>query len=495
MISGQCGVRLADGRSVACETVWDAFRREADGYAPEKVAAITGVPAEDIVKAARFYAKSKPASIHWGVAVDMTPALTPLVQAISCLWALTGNLDVPGGNVTARLAFDVAPYALPGSKGAIRLKHGELDKPRIGADRYMPLDKFYWRCQTDLTLDQIFTERPYPIKGLWLQTAGTLQGLGMDPQRWREALKKLDFVVAVDLFHTPTTQYADVVLPAGTFLEKDSFRSWWVPLQCIRKVMTVDDCRPDVEINFELARRFDPEFQFETVRDLFDDILKPSGLTFQELQNKIFAYPPAGSTSCPYRRHEKGLLRPDRKPGFRTPSARFELYSTLREEWNLEPLPHHEEPPFTPVSRPDLARDYPLILSTGRRSPAFFHSEHRNIPWLRVIDPDPVLEIHPKTASEHGIGNGEWLWVENWMGRARFKAKLTLVVPTWMVMAPHGWWFPEKDPAEPCLFGVWESNINQLLPMNHQGKDGMGAPIKHSMCRIRKYASQEEIHA
>jgi anaerobic selenocysteine-containing dehydrogenase len=495
MISGQCRVRLFGGEHVECETVWDAFRREADLYSPDTVAAITGVSAEDIAKAARFYAKSKPASIHWGVAVDMTPALTPLVQAISCLWALTGNLDVPGGNVTARLAFDVAPYALPGSKGAIRLKNRELDKPRIGADRYMPLDKFYWRCQTDLTLDQIFTGKPYPIKGLWLQTAGTLQGLGMDPQRWREALKKLDFVVAVDLFHTPTTQYADVVLPAGTFLEKDSFRSWWVPLQCIRKVMTVDDCRPDVEINFELARRFDPEFRFETVRDLFDDILKPSGLTFQELQNKIFAYPPAGSTSCPYRRHEKGLLRPDRKPGFRTPSARFELYSTLREEWNLEPMPHHEEPPFTPVSRPDLARDYPLILSTGRRSPAFFHSEHRNIPWLRVIDPDPVLEIHPKTAREHGIGNGEWLWVENWMGRARFKAKLTLVVPTWMVMAPHGWWFPEKDPAEPCLFGVWESNINQLLPMNHQGKDGMGAPIKHSMCRIRKYTSREEIHA
>jgi len=495
MISGQCRVRLSGGEHVECETVWDALRREADMYPPDKVAAITGVSAEDIAKAARFYAKSKPASIHWGVAVDMTPALTPLVQAISCLWALTGNLDVPGGNVTARLAFDVAPYALPGSKGAIRLKNRELDKPRIGADRYMPLDKFYWRCQTDLTLDQIFTGKPYPIKGLWLQTAGTLQGLGMDPQRWREALKKLDFIVAVDLFHTPTTQYADVVLPAGTFLEKDSFRSWWVPLQSIRKVMKVDDCRPDVEINFELSKRFDPEFRYETVRDLFDDILKPSGMTFQELQNKIFAYPPAGSTSCPYRRHEKGLLRPDRKPGFRTPSGCFELYSTLREEWNLEPLPHHEEPPFTPVSRPDLSRDYPLILSTGRRSPAFFHSEHRNIPWLRDIDPDPVLEIHPKTAREHGIGNGEWLWVENWMGRARFKAKLTLVVPTWMVMAPHGWWFPEKDAAEPCLFGAWESNINQLLPMNHQGKDGMGAPIKHSMCRIRKYTPREEIHA
>ena len=319
MISGKCEVLLADGKTVSCRTVWDAFCDEANHYPPDKVAAITRVPAKDIARAARFYATSKPAAIHWGVAVDMTPALTPLVQAISCLWALTGNLDVPGGNVTARLAFDVAPYALPGSKGAIRLKSPDLDKPRIGIDRYMPINKFYWRAQTDLTLDQIFTEDPYPIKGMWIQTAGILQGLGMDPKRWRQALQKLDFIVAVDLFHTPTTQYADVVLPAGTFLEKDSFRSWWVPLQSINKAITVKDCRSDVEINFELARRFDPDFAFESIHDLFDDILKPSGMTFGELQQKGWAFPPDGSSSCPYLRHEKGLLRPDKRPGFRTP--------------------------------------------------------------------------------------------------------------------------------------------------------------------------------
>lgn len=492
LLSGECTVELASGKKVVCRTVWDAFCAEVDKYPLDKVEAITGVPSEDIAKAARFYATSKPAAIHWGVAVDMTPALTPLVTGISSLWALTGNLDVPGGNVIARFAFDVTSYALPGTKGAIRLKEPELDKPRIGADRYMPLNKLYWRCQTDLTLEQIFTGKPYPIKGMWLQTAGVLQGLGMDPKLWREALKKLDFIVAVDLFHTPTTQYADVVLPAATFLEKDSFRSWWTPLQSINKAMTVDECKPDVEINFELARRFDPEYEFETIHDLFDDILKPSGMTFKELQEKGWAYPPEGSSSCPYHRHEKGLLRPDRKPGFRTPTGLFELYSTLREEWDLEPLPHHEEPPFTPVSRPDLAKDYPLILSTGRRSPAFFHSEHRHIPWLRDIDPDPVVEIHPRTAAENGIGNGEWVWVENWMGRAKLKAKLTPVVPPWMVMAAHGWWFPEKEAAEPSLFGVWESNINQLIPMHHQGKDGMGAPIKHSMCKIYKVTPGED---
>ncbi len=490
-LTGQFNVTLSTGKKVSCHTVWEAFCNEVNGYPPDKVEEITGVPAEDIRKSALFYARSKPASIHWGVAVDMTPALTPLVTGISALWALTGNLDVPGGNVFARFAFDVVSYALPGTKGAIKLKTKEQDKPRIGADKFMPLDKFYWRCQTDMTLEQIFTEKPYPIKGMWIQTAGIMQGLGMDPKRWKKALRKLDFIVAVDLFHTPTTQFADVVLPAATFLEKDSFRSWWVPLQSINKVMEVDECLPDVEINFELARRFDPEFEFDSVHGLFDEILKPSGMTFKELQEKGFAYPPEGSSSCPYRRHEKGLLRPDKKPGMRTPTGLFELYSTLREEWDLEPIPHHEEPPFTPVSRPDLAKEYPLILSTGRRSPAFFHTEHRNIPWLRDIDPDPVVEIHPETAAKNNIGHGEWMWIENWMGRARYKAKVTPVVPEWMIMASHGWWFPEKKAAEPSLYGMWESNINQLIPMGQHGKDGMGAPIKHSLCKIYKCGPEE----
>jgi anaerobic selenocysteine-containing dehydrogenase len=485
-ISGQYGVNLADGQSVRCKTVWDAFCAEVNQYPLNKVEEITHVPAEDIAKAARFYAKSKPASIHWGVPIDMTPGITPLCQAIAALWALTGNLDIPGGNIYSRFAFDAVAYALPGSEGVIKLKNKEQDKPRIGAKQYGPFNQFIWRCQTDVAFEQIFTEDPYPIKGLWLQTCNPLAGIGLDPKRWQEALKKLDFVVAVDLFMTPTAQYADVVLPASTFLEKDGVRTWWVPLQSINKAMTVDECRSDAEINFELAKRFDPDFKWETLHDLFDDIIKPSGLTFQELQKKGWVFPPEGHPSSPYHRHERGLLRADKKPGFQTPTGRFELYSTLREGWGLEPLPHHEEPPFTPISRPDLAKDYPLILSTGRRSPAFFHAEHRMIPWLRQLDPDPVVEIHPDTAAEHGIGSGEWVWVENWMGRARFKAKVTPIVPRWMVMAAHGWWFPEKKGAEPDLYGVWESNINLLLPMNAQGKDGLGAPIKHSMCRIKK---------
>jgi anaerobic selenocysteine-containing dehydrogenase len=127
-----------------------------------------------------------------------------------------------------------------------------------------------------------------------------------------------------------------------------------------------------------------------------------------------------------------------------------------------------------------------LILSTGRRSPVYFCAEHRNIPWLRDVDPDPVVEIHPDTAASLDIGTGEWVWVENWLGKCRFKAKVSTIVPRWMVMAAHGWWFSEKPAAEPSLYGVWESNINQLLPMGYQGKDGLGAPIKHSLCKVYK---------
>lgn len=491
-LEGNFKVSLADGTTVTAKTVWAAFHEEVNNYPVKRVSEITWLPEKDIIEAARLYAKSKPASIHWGVAIDMTPAITPTAQAIAALWCLTGNLDTPGGNVIARYAFDAVAYALPGAEGVIRLESEEADKKRIGADRYGPLNKFILRAQPDLALEQIFTEKPYPIKGMWIQACNPVAGIGLDPKKWAEAIKKLDFVVAVDLFMTPSTQLADVVLPAASFLEKDGVRSWWIPLQTINKAITVGECKPDVEINFELAKRFNPNLRWKNIYELFDEIIKPSGLTFKQLQEKGWAFPPQGHPSAPYHRFEKGLLRPDKKPGFQTPSGRIELYSSLREEWGLEPLPHYEEPPFTPVSQPELFKKYPLILSTGRRSPVYFHSEHRNIPWLRQIDPDPVVEIHPQTAGSLGIEDGEWVWVENWMGRCKLKAKLTPVVPRWMVMAAHGWWFPEKPGAEPSLFGVWESNINQLIPMGFQGKDGLGAPIKHLLCRLYKVSEEED---
>jgi anaerobic selenocysteine-containing dehydrogenase len=485
-LKGSFAIQLHDGTEVECLTVWDAFCNEVNQYPIERVEEITGVLKDKIREAARFFAKSKPSSIQWGLPIDSTPGITPTAQAITALWCLTGNLEVPGGNIVARNAFECVSYALPGAEGVIKLSSQEADQKRIATEKYGPFRKFIWRAQTDAVLEQIFSEKPYPIKALWMQTGNLIAGIGFEPKKWRDAIKKIDFVAAVDLFMTPTTQLADIVLPAATFLEKDGVRSWWVPLQTINKAISVDGCKPDVEINFELARRFDPNLRWKSIEELYDNILQNSGMTFKELQKKKWALPPEGNPSAPYHRHEKGLLRKDRRPGFETPSGRLELYSSLREEWGLEPLPHYEEPPFTPVSRPDLAREYPLILSTGRRSFAYFNAEHRMIPWLRELDPDPTVEIHPDTANGLRIVDGDWVWIENWLGRQKFKAKLTLAVMPQMVMAAHGWWFPEEDGAEPSLFGAWKSNINQLIPMGCQGKDGLGTPLKNMLCKVYK---------
>jgi anaerobic selenocysteine-containing dehydrogenase len=462
-LEGRYKLELLDGKKVLCKTVWEVLCEQVNQYPVGRVAEITGVQEKEISEAARFYSKSKPASIHWGVPIDMTPAITPTAQAITNLWCITGNLDVPGGNVISRYAFDAVAYALPGAEGVIKLESKEADK-----------------------------KRPYPIKGMWIQTCNPLAGIGLNPKRWLEALKKLDFIAVVDLFMTPTGQFADIVLPAASFLEKESVRTWWIPLQTINKAISVGECKSDIEINFELAKRFNPNFRWNTIHELFDEILKPTGMTFEQLQEKGWAFPPEGHPSTPYHRYEKGLLRKDRNPGFQTPSGKVELYSTLREGWGLEPVAHYEEPPFTPISQPELAKEYPLILSTGRRSVAYFHAEHRMIPWLRQIDPDPLVEIHPDTARTLDIGQGEWVWVENWLGRCKFRANVTLVVPPWMVMTAHGWWFPEEPGAEPSLFGVWKSNINLLIPMGYQGKDGLGAPIKHMLCKVYKVHEEDD---
>jgi anaerobic selenocysteine-containing dehydrogenase len=484
-LTGAFSVTLADGSLATVKTVWARYEENAADYTPEKVSEITWVPADKIVQGARMYAKSAPSALHWGLPIDTIPSTIPTSQAINHLWCMTGNLDIPGGNAIARYACDVVTYPYH-SGGAILSLPEEVAKKRIGMNDYGPIKDFRAWAQPDKVLEQIFSGDPYAIKGMWIQTANPIACTGMEPGKWRDAIKKLDFTVCVDLFMTPTAMLCDVILPAASFLEKDSLKAWWVPLQAIKKTVDVGECKSDIEINLELSRRFMKDFPYESVHDLFDSLLASSGMTYKDLQEKTWIMPPDGHPSKPYSRHEKGLLRPDGKPGFRTPSGKVELYSSWLEKWELAPMPYHEEPPYSPVSTPDLFKKYPLILCTGRRMGPFFHSEHRQIPWLREQQKEPVLEIHPDTAEKLGIHNGEKVCVENWLGKITVTALTTPIIHPDVVMAEHGWWFPEKEGAEPSLFGVWDVNVNQLIPMSNEGKGGLGAPIKSMLCRVYK---------
>jgi anaerobic selenocysteine-containing dehydrogenase len=108
------------------------------------------------------------------------------------------------------------------------------------------------------------------------------------------------------------------------------------------------------------------------------------------------------------------------------------------------------------------------------------------IPWLREVEPDPIVEIHPEVAAAMAIKNGDSVWIENWLGRCKRKAKLTPIIHPKTIMVPHGWWFPEREGSDPSLYGVWEVNVNQLIPMGYNGAAGYGSPIKTMLCKIYK---------
>lgn len=177
-----------------------------------------------------------------------------------------------------------------------------------------------------------------------------------------------------------------------------------------------------------------------------------------------------------YRRHERD--------GFPTPSGKVELYSERLKEWGFDPIPIYRELPEPPHSDPDLAEEFPLIFTSWKSGP-FRHSGGRQIKALRGLHPEPVVWIHPETAAEVGIEDGDWVYVETRRGRIRQKAKLTEDIAPRVVGVDYAWWFPEKGPE--AQFGWAESNVNVLTDNKGPFNREMGtANLRGIACRVYK---------
>src|SRR5207248_11653015 len=107
--------------------------------------------------------------------------------------------------------------------------------------------------------------------------------------------------------------------------------------------------------------------------------------------------------------------------GFATPTKKIELFATRFADHALPPLPVYVEPALSPVSQPELAKEFPLVLTNAKRA-QYIHSQHRGLASLRKTLPNPTAELHPETAAAFGIGKGDWLIVETPSGSARAKA-------------------------------------------------------------------------
>jgi anaerobic selenocysteine-containing dehydrogenase len=220
----------------------------------------------------------------------------------------------------------------------------------------------------------------------------------------------------------------------------------------------------------------DEHWPWDTAEEYYDYRLEPLGITFRDLV-EMGGWAPDGYKSRKYL-----------ETGFGTPTGKVELYSTVLEELGYDPLPRYIEPPESPISTPEIAEEYPLILITGGRFLPFFHSELRQIDTLRKRHPYPITQIHPDTAKNLGIEEGDWVWIESPRGRVMQKCKYFEGIDPRVVHAQHGWWYPELPGEEPWLHGAWISNINVLTYDDLDLCDAaLGCwPLKTLQCKVYK---------
>lgn len=473
------------------------FAERCQTMTPEHAAEICGIPVEEIYEATRAYANAKPASIAWGLAIDQQQNGVQAGQCILGLMAITGNIDVPGGQILADATDGIGKESKYGGKGWDKIDPDLVSEKLIGIKKYPLYCRSLFQTQADETLKQLESGEPYPLKMGWIYSSNVISCNGDEPERWYKAINSMEFNICTDVWMTPTAMgCCDLFLPLAAGPEINGvvgnhYGGSPTIEGATNKAIQVGECKSDFEITMEVGKVVNPDAWegIETVEDWINayGLYTIPGVDYEGLHQKVYHRRKVG-----YRKYETGHLRKDGQPGFETITGRMELYSLVFQQNGEDPLPYYMEPPMSPISQPEMAEKYPFVLTTGARTYAYFHSEGRQIPWLRETNPEPLVEINPKVAAEKGIRDGEWVVIENDYGKCTMVAKVTPTVDEHTIMAQHGWWMPEEDAEAPHLYGTFDHNINKLLPNGYVGKLGFGSNIKSALCNVRKLEGGEK---
>lgn len=449
----------------------EAFRDYVREFVPERVAAICGIDADDLRAAGEIFATTSPAQI------TLSPTAT--VQhsngfqnhrAVILLSAVTGNLDREGGN---RFFTD---KVLP--KPIERFDHcRDRLPPRIGDEVY-PIWTRYWpAAQSMLLPDAILEGRPQRVRALLAMGINT--AMWPNSKRMERALASLDFFAVSDFFHNPATLQADIVLPAATNLERPALIAYpgcayQGQLRYRRSVVAPKgEARPDGAIFLELGVRLGmgDDFWQGDLEACWAEAAEglPQGIREEVYRN------PAGVTvysEAIEEMVEHGFLDADRLyrlRGFPTASGKVELDSGELKEAGHEGLPVYREPAESPISTPEVARDFPLVLTSGARTKFDTHSQHQYLERMRRAVPDPLVEIHPEDARARGIGDGDPVEVRSPRGSVPFVARVTDRIKPGVVHCVHGW---------------NSANVNELTDDRHLDPISGFPPFKSSLCEV-----------
>jgi len=406
---------------------FEAFRASLDEFTPEYVEEITGVAWEDITRAATLYATQKPSSIFYAMGITQHSHGTDNVMAVANLAMLTGSIPLRGqNNVQGACDLGGLPNVYPG--------YQKVDDPEIKAR----FEKAWGReldDQVGLTHTEIFDAiLEGEITALYMMGENPILSEA-DANHVKKALEELDFFVAQDLFLSESAEYADVVLPAASFAEKDgTFTNTERRVQRVRKAIPPrGDSRPDWWIVCQLAQKMGEEgFDYESPSQIMEEInaVTPiyGGITYDRLGKNGLQWP------C---------------PDEDDPGTKF-----LHEGQFARPNGLGQFVPLTYKESAEIANEeYPLILTTDR-SLYHYHGSTmtRRVEGLVDLDPEEWLKINPADAERFDIADGEWVEVLSRRGRVRVRAKVTDTCPVGVTsMTFHFAEAPTNELTNPAL--------------------------------------------
>lgn len=432
---------------------FDELRTYVQHFAPEKAAAITGVPSDSIRRLARRVAGARGACPVMYTGLEYSNSGIQAIRAVLTLFALAGHLDAPGG----------IGLAMPDSHFPIH-RGCNVENPDIR--RAVARDKF-----------PIYSQ----YHGASLLTSWPQTSL------WRETLSKLDFLACIDRQLTADAAFADVVLPATTMFEIQSYMTYGSIFRIRERLIEpVGEARNDYLIMAELAARLGYGDRYPQTEDaLLDYVLEGSGTSVEEVRAAGgWIKLPTGMME--YKKWEKGRLRPDGRPGFDTPTGKFEILSTILEDHGYEPLPRYVEPREGPITRPDLSGDFPLVFNSGARPNTDFRSQHHAVPGLVEENPEPTVELNPEDARERGIETGDLVDVRTPRRSVPFRARVIEDIVKGAVECNMG----GGTPVGPKAWREW--NVNELTDLDNYDEIS-GFPVyKALLCALAKVETAED---
>ena len=470
---------------VGCRPVFDHYATLCRDFTPAVVEKTCWVPSAQLEETARLIWQSRPVAYYAWSGHEHHANTTEIARAMALLYALTGSFDAPGGNVLLP-AVPSAPISGEDLPAAKQLA------PAIGV-RERPLGPARWNNVSPHDFYRaVLEDKPYPMRGL-IGFGANLLLAQADAARGRAALSALDFYAHADLFMTPTAALADIVFPIASCFEREALKIGFEinteaqSLVQLRQpiVPPPGEARPDSDFIFDLAGRLGLGEQFWNgdIDAAYRHQLSPSGLTLEQLRAE-----PGGVRVPLSSRHAKyaELDAQGNAKGFATPSRKIEFWSETFRDHGYSALPEFVEPQIGPVTRPDLAARFPLVLTCAKPT-VFCQTQHRALPSLRRRAPHPEIELHPETAAVRGITSGSWVAVETPAGSMRARARLNDRLDPRVIVGEHGWWEDCKELHLPGYdpFSPEGANFNQTVDATIRDPISGTPSHRANLCEVR----------